>query len=205
MNFVLSSRKRALAAGISAFTSAVLLAGSADASSQYSFNMVRSNGLPAGCAPKAWAKVDVRSLGFAELMRVTVGGLPAGTTVALFAIQQPNFPFGLGWYVADLTVGRNGTVTKTVVGRFNVESFALGSGEAPAPVTHPGDDADKNPAFKPVHTYHLGMWFDSVDDAKRAGRDCPTFATPLNGDHTAGVQVLSTRNFQKLGPLAKID
>jgi hypothetical protein len=205
MSFVPSSRARAMAAGFSAFASAVLLAGSANASSQYSFDMVRSNGLPAGCASRAWAKVDVKSLGFAELMRVTVGGLPAGTTVVLFAIQQPNFPFGLGWYVADLTIGGNGSVTKTVIGRFNIESFALGSGEAAAPVTHPGDDADKNPAFKPVHTYHLGMWFDSVDDARRAGHDCPTFVTPFNGDHTAGVQVLSTRNFKKLGPLSKID
>jgi hypothetical protein len=205
MSSVIPNRARVLAAGVSAIASALLLAGPANATSQYSFDMVRSNGLPAGCASKAWAKVDVKSLGFAELMRVTVGGLPAGTTVVLFAIQQPNFPFGIGWYVADLTIDRNGSVSKTVIGRFNIETFALGSGEAPAPVTHPGDDADKNPAFKPVHTYHLGMWFDSVDDAKRAGKDCPTFVTPFNGDHTAGVQVLSTRNFNKLGPLAKID
>lgn len=42
-------------------------------------------------------------------------------------------------------------------------------------------------------------------DAKRAGAACPDDVTPFNGEHNAGVQVLSTRNFPNHGPLARID
>jgi hypothetical protein len=48
--------------------------------------------------------------------------------------------------------------------------------------------------------YHLGLWFNSPRDAARAG--CPATVTPFNGEHNAGVQALSTRNFSTLfGPL----
>jgi hypothetical protein len=54
-----------------------------------------------------------------------------------------------------------------------------------------------------VHMYHLGVWFDSPAAATAAG--CPATETPFNGEHTAGVQALSTRNFGALnGPLRKI-
>jgi hypothetical protein len=44
---------------------------------------------------------------------------------------------------------------------------------------------------------------DSPADAAAAG--CPDTKTPFNGDHTAGIQVLSTRNFDKLqGPLRQL-
>jgi len=39
----------------------------------------------------------------------------------------------------------------------------------------------------PVQMYHLGLWFDSADDAAKAG--CPATHTPLNGEHNAGIQV----------------
>jgi hypothetical protein len=54
-----------------------------------------------------------------------------------------------------------------------------------------------------VHQFHLVLWFGSPDAAKAAG--CPDNVTPFNGDHTAGIQALSTRNFPDLkGPLRKI-
>ena len=90
-----------------------------------------------------------------------------------------------------------------VIGRFNIETFAVAPKTAPAPVTHPGKDADSNPPFAPIHTYHVGFWFNSPDDAVKAG--CPGNVTPFNGDHTAGVQAMSTRNFPDLaGPLSQL-
>ncbi|MEK0085333.1 hypothetical protein [Benzoatithermus flavus] len=201
-----SSRARvmtgsALMLGLLAFAGAP-----AEAASTFSFPMVRANGLDAGCAPRAAAYVTIRSLGFAERMTVTVRGLPPGTALDLFTIQAADFPFGIGWYVGDLEVGRDGTVTKSFVGRFNVETFALGAGQRPVPApTHAGDARGRNPAFAPIHTYHLGIWFNSPADAARAGGTCPANVTPFNGEHSAGVQVLSTRNFVAAGPLQRVD
>jgi hypothetical protein len=64
-------------------------------------------------------------------------------------------------------------------------------------------DAETNPAFAPVHTYHLGLWFGSPQEAEDAG--CPGTVTAFDGDQEAGVQALSTRNFPALhGPLRQI-
>jgi hypothetical protein len=79
----------------------------------------------------------------------------------------------------------------------------VATGSGPAPVVHnspPFPDASSNPVTAPVHTFHLGLWFNSPVDAAAAG--CPGGTTPFNGDHTAGVQALSTRNFANdQGPL----
>ncbi|MFZ1428790.1 MAG: hypothetical protein WAS21_18700 [Geminicoccaceae bacterium] len=180
-----------------------LLSVEAHAASEATFAMKRSTGLPATCAPGAKATVKIQTLGFAEKMTVTVSGLRPNTALDLFTIQVPNFPFGLGWYVGDLEAGYDGKVTKTFISRFSVETFAVAIGQAAAPVKHPGD-ANTNPTFKPIHTLHLGAWFNSPADAARNG--CATVLTPFNGEHNAGIQVLSTNGFADLkGPLGKID
>ncbi len=193
-----------LAGGLAttALLTTALTAPPAHAASQFNFAMVRSAGLPATCAPNASATVAVQA-GFAEKLTITVRGLRQGTELDLFVIQQPNFPFGLSWYSGDVPIGKGGTVTKMFRSRFNVETFAVAVDDVPAPTPHSGD-ANRNPAFQPVHTYHLGLWFNSPEDAVRNG--CPTATTPFNGEHTAGIQVLSTRNFGDLnGPLKRID
>ena len=54
-----------------------------------------------------------------------------------------------------------------------------------------------------MHTFHLGLWFNSPADAVAAG--CPGATTPFNGEHNAGVQVLSTRGFgDTAGPLGRL-
>ena len=197
-------RSLQIATAAAAVVSSVLLTDTAQAASQVTFNMVRSNGLPNGCAVAANARVQIQSLGFAERMTVTVWGLPPNTELDLFTIQVPNFPFGVGWYVGDIKIGAHGTATKTFISRFSKETFALAIGAAPAPQPHGAKDASTNPVFKPVHTFHLGMWFNSPAEAVRAG--CPNITTPFNGEHTAGIQVLSTRNYGNLvGPLRLID
>jgi hypothetical protein len=37
------------------------------------------------------------------------------------------------------------------------------------------------------------LWFDSADAAAAAG--CPATITPFNGEHGAGIQALSTKQF----------
>jgi len=64
-------------------------------------------------------------------------------------------------------------------------------------------DATKGVKFAPVHTFHLGVWFADPKDASNAG--CSNTVTPFDGDHVAGIQALSTRNFPALkGPLGTI-
>jgi hypothetical protein len=181
-----------------------LLATPVEAASSTNFKMVRTKGLPKECAEHATASVHVdTSPGFTEKLVIKVSGFKAGTPLVLFAIQVPNAPFGIGWYEGDVAIGANGSVTETFVSRFNIETFATAIGQAPAPKTHPADGT-KNPVFKPIHTYHLGIWFDSVAAAVANG--CPPNQTVFNGDHTAGPQVLNTGTFPDLnGPLARID
>jgi hypothetical protein len=42
--------------------------------------------------------------------------------------------------------------------------------------------------------YHLGIWFDSFNDASAA--HCPATQTAFNGEHNAGIQVFNTSNFE---------
>ncbi len=67
----------------------------------------------------------------------------------------------------------------------------------------PFPDVASNPATESIHTFHLGLWFNSPVAAVNAG--CPGAVTRFNGDHNAGVQALSTRNFPNLeGPLRQL-
>ena len=66
-----------------------------------------------------------------------------------------------------------------------------------------GVDASTNPVFAPVHMYHVGVWFNSAKASAAAG--CANTVTPFNGEHTAGPQALSTRQYSDThGPLRKI-
>ena len=169
-----------------------------------SFAMVRSGvAAAANCLPAAAATVRVVTHGQNETMTLRASGLPANTGFDLFITQVPNAPFGVSWYQSDLQSGSDGTASVTVIGRFNVETFAVAPNTAPAPVVHPGQDAASNPAFAPIHTFHVGFWFNSPADAVKAG--CPGTVTPFNGEHNAGVQAMSTRNFADLnGPLRQL-
>ena len=92
-----------------------------------------------------------------------------------------------------------GRAQGTFIGRFNEETFIVAPGTGPAPVVH-NTDAAANPPTKPVHTFHLGLWFNSPAEAQAAG--CPNTVTPFNGEHNAGIQALATNGFTPAnGPL----
>jgi hypothetical protein len=205
-------RKTKLAAAIGAVVLCIAGIGAASASTGRStahragvtnFVMVRSSGaVAAKCIPHARAAVSVQPLGPVERMTVRATGLPANTDFDLFVIQVPNAPFGLAWYQGDVQTNNRGVGVGVFRGRFNIETFIVAPGAAPAPKVHPAD-ATTNPATPPVHTYHLGLWFNSPRAAARAG--CPNTVTPFNGVHHAGIQALSTRQApDNFGPLRRI-
>lgn len=157
------------------------------------------------CLPNARGRVTVVPLGGVELMQVAISGLPAETEFDLFVIQVPNAPFGLSWYRGDLETNGKGRSKQAFLGRFNEETFTVAPNTAPAPLVHDNafPDADSNPATGPVHQFHLGLWFNSPEDAAAAG--CSDAVTPFNGEHNAGIQVLNTSNFaDDQGPLRQL-
>ena len=172
-----------------------------DSDDSITFNMVVSSGAKT-CLPKGSATVRIMPAGPVEMMDVTVQGLPPKTEFDFFVIQVPKAPFGVSWYQGDIITDKNGRGHQQFVGRFNIETFAVAPGSAPAPIVFSGPfpDASLNPPFNPIQMYHLGLWFDSPVAAGKAG--CPATNTPFNGEHNAGLQVLNTSNFpDDHGPL----
>ena len=139
-------------------------------------------------------------------MNVHASRLPPDTDFDFFVTQVPSAPFGISWYQGDMSSDSSGHANGTFIGRFSAETFAVAPATAPAPRVFnkpPFPDASSNPGSGPVQMYHLGLWFNSPDGAAKAG--CPDAITPFNGEHNAGVQALSTRNFpDQNGPLRKI-
>jgi len=182
---------------------AALFAAAAYAVDSTSFKMLRSQTAVANeCLKGATANVDINTLGGLQNMDVTLNHAPKNTEFELFVTQQPNSPFGISWYQGDFETNNQGHGEVRVRGIFGEELFVFAPGSVRAPQVD-NKDAETNPAFAPVHTLHLGLWFGSPQEAKDAG--CPGTVTQFDGDHKAGIQAFSTRNFGALkGPLGKI-
>jgi hypothetical protein len=172
------------------------------------FDLVRSpalGGLP-NFLPHAQGTVSIRSLGPVEVMKVEVSGLPPKTVFDFFVIQVPLAPFGLAWYQGDIQTDEHGEGSREFIGRFNIETFIVAPGVAPAPADPfggPFPDATVNPVTNPVQLYHLGLWFDNPADAVKAGG--PGTVTPFNGEHSGGIQILNTSEFPETnGPLEQV-
>jgi hypothetical protein len=198
--------RRIIVPVILALVMAVLAAAAAFAvDNTTSFKMVRSQKAATDndCLKGAKAQVDVRTTPTDnQIMDVTVNHAPKNTEFELFVTQQPNSPFGVSWYQADFTTNNQGQGEVRARGIFSEELFAFAPGVVKAPQVD-NQDAEKNPAFDPVHTFHVGLWFGDPKDAKEAG--CPATVTQFDGDHEAGIQAFSTRNFPDLkGPLGEI-
>ncbi len=201
----------ALATGLATWASAAapadsLAAAAASSGKRAYFEMQRSGkATAANCLNGAHAEVSIHSLGPVEVMDVYVHGLPPDTNFDFFVIQVPNAPFGLAWYQGDIETNKHGRGHQRFIGRFNEETFIVAPGAAPAPVVHHNafPDAQINPPTGPVHTFHLGLWFNAPADALKAG--CPGDVTPFNGEHNAGIQALSTKQFPDgEGPLLNV-
>jgi hypothetical protein len=188
----------------------IILAGTAVAQSQGgSFRIVRPEAPPSGCLEGARGDVTIQSFGPAEVMVVGVENLAPNTKFDLFLLQLPGRggkDFGIASYEGDIETNAQGDGKGVFIGRFNRETFTIAPDVGPAPVVHrdgPNPDASTNPKFGPIHTYHLGLFFDSPEAAERAG--CPDDVTPFNGEHRAGFKALSTINFlDDRGPLCAV-
>jgi hypothetical protein len=159
----------------------------AAANDNTTFNMVKSAGAVACLDAKARGRVSISDLGSVQNMHIEVFNLPANTDFTLFVINTPNAPFTPAWYQGDLTTNAMGNGVVDVTGIFSDETFILNPG---------------SPAV-PVELHHLGLWFADPTQAGNAG--CPATATPFDGDHNAGIQVLNTSNYPDgNGPLGRI-
>ena len=168
------------------------------------FSLVRSARVET-CLASASGEVTVRSVDGVDVMEVALQGLPPDSDFALFLLQQPSAPFGIGTYQGDVRTNASGRGAQRFIGRFGATSFSVAPGAVASPVLHHEafPDAQSGPATGPVHQLHLGLWFNSPADAVKAG--CAGDVTPFNGTHNAGIQALSTRNFPALqGPLLGI-
>jgi hypothetical protein len=197
-------RKLSIIAVLSLLVVALTAAAAFAVDSTTTFNMVRSQTAVANdCLKGAKANVNVRTTPTdQQIMDVTVNHAPKNTEFELFVTQQPNSPFGVSWYQSDFETNNQGQGEVRARGIFSEELFAFAPGVVKAPQVD-NQDAEKNPAFDPVHTFHLGLWFGSPQEAEDAG--CPDTVTAFDGDHEAGIQAFSTRNFPNLkGPLGKI-
>src|SRR5215207_8915576 len=198
--------RRIIVPVILALVVAALAATAAFAVDDTSFKMVRSAAaVDDECLKGAKANMDVRTAGTGlQIMDVELNHAPKNTEFELFVTQQPNSPFGISWYQSDFETNNHGHGEVRARGIFSEELFAVAPGSVAAPQVD-AKDAATNPAFDPVHTYHLGLWFSTPEDAQAAG--CPGTVTPFDGGgHNAGVQAFSTRNFGALhGPLRSIE
>ena len=170
----------------------------------FKFDLIRSHGLPDNVLLHAHGRVKIESVGPVEIMKVKVWGLPPNTDFDLFVIQVPNKPFGLSWYQGDIETNRYGEGYGEFVGRFNIETFIVSLAALPAPkiFNNTFPDASEGVVTGRIHTYHLGLWFNSPKDGAAAGAPG---TTPFNGEGNAGVQVLNSGGYGDLaGPLINI-
>jgi hypothetical protein len=171
------------------------------------FKMVRSESAAAvkggKCLKGASANVKVTDAGQGnQNLYVTLNKAAKNTEFTVFLIQQPNSPFGVSWYQGDIKTNNQGSGMGHFVGIFNSEVFAISPGAVKPPKVDKAD-ATKGVQFAPIHTFHLGVWFAASKDAAKAG--CSNTVTPFDGDHEAGIQALSSRNFPaQKGPLGTI-
>ncbi len=192
----------AIAASVAALASV-----QAQAGGTIQFPMTVSKGAST-CLPKAKATVTDHSFGDFENLEVVVTGLPPNTGFDFFILQVPTAPFGVAWYVGDITTGAAGAGVGNFTGRFSSETFIISPGVAPTVNEFPDPpavvpEATTGITTNPIQMYHLGLWFNSAADAAKAG--CPATATAFNGEHNAGIQVLNTATFPNTaGPLIQI-
>src|SRR5258708_38368275 len=152
----------------------------------------------------AQGRIKIESVGLAEIMDVIVEGLPPNSDLDFFVVQIPKrgsaYP-GTG-AISRLIVMASAMAGSSAASILRPSSCRpqaspLRSRSTTRFRTCPG------PKTRPIHTDHLGLWFNSAEDAKKAGG--PGTVTPFYGEHNASVQVLNTSNFQDLGgPLVNV-
>ena len=118
----------------------------------------------------------------AAQMHVELFNLPPNTEFAVFRIEHSRTPVGLGWYQGSIVTDGSGSGAGDFSGVLKEDSSLLTNA--------------------PLQLDQLGVWFADPNGAVKNG--CAGTVTPFDGDHHAGIQVLSTGNFPDgAGPLLR--
>jgi hypothetical protein len=200
----------ALLAALMASAAFLPIQASANPPTTIQFPMIKSQGPGGTCPFNPSATVTVHTLGTVENLEVVAKGLPKNTDFVIFNIQVPNAPFGLAWYNGDILTDSNGVGVTNIVGRFNSGTFVFSMAALPSPNTQPSppgvlpDSKTGAVTNGPVQIYHLGIWFNTPEDATAAG--CKgVVPTPFTSNHRAGPQILNTGTFPNdAGPLLQL-
>lgn len=128
--------------------------------------------------PNATALVTIvrgnRDNSTADTVTVDVQKMPPNITFTIFFIQFAGKPFGNVEYVADLTTRGDGS-GETV---FNVISFVAFAMDA----RNPGTSIDgQEGVTSGTNLEHMGMWFSSLDDARKVLNDDTISGTIFDG------------------------
>ncbi len=160
---------------------------------------------PSGPAPSAHVTVSRGTAN--DVMIVELQNFKPGASFDLFTVQRsqlltegtpdPNFKsFGLAWYQSDIHVGNDGKAEAVVKSILLDGIFGFDADPIPGSVP-------SAPLVPPTHTFHVGFWFDGLNDAVACGFD-PAKPTPFNSEHQAGPNaMISVPNpVSGLGPLS---
>jgi hypothetical protein len=162
--------------------SGVVPRANAAAGDSIKFNMVHADG--ATCIPAtSHARVTITDQGPVQKMHIEAFQLTPNTSFTTFIVQHSARPFGLSWYQGEIETDSRGRGVADFTGIFSAETFVL--------------------ADTAIPMAHIGIWYADPVDAANAG--CPNIVTPFDGDHEAGILVLSTGNFaDDKGPLLRL-
>jgi len=127
---------------------------------------------------KVFPKEDVRGV---DTLDLKASGLPANTTFAVFLTELPVAPFGAVEYIGDFTTNAAGRGSLRVDAIIE-EAFAFNN--------RTGARTDLN---------HIVFWFaDPNADEFCVQGSAPT---PFDGDGSAGIAAMSSKNFLPNAPL----
>jgi len=145
-----------------------------------------------GEAPRAVVEVKRGDLNDTAIIRVK--GLKPDLDFDVFTVQRssldstgtplplPSFKgFGLAWYQSDLQSDHHGNAQVIIKTILLDQIFGFDADVVvPATATTPATTV-----LKPTNTFHLGFWFNNVNDAQPCSEP-PLKPTPFNGEHKAG-------------------
>jgi hypothetical protein len=108
-----------------------------------------------------------------DTVTVDVQHMPPDATFTIFFIELANKPFGHAEYAADLHTRDDGTGDVSFQAITRV-AFAMDA-------RTPGTSKDQSGDASGIQLEHLGMWFSSLDEAKKVLNDSTLTGTPFDG------------------------
>jgi len=127
-----------------------------------------------------------RDNAIADTVTIDVQNMPPNITFTIFYIQFASKPFGNVEYVADLTTRGDGS-GETIFQNIAFVAFAMDA-------RNPGTSQDQEGEASGIQLEHLGMWFASLQDAKKVLNDDTLKGTIFDGGNPplhAGPQAMT--------------